>query len=159
MDFRDTDEARMTTETIDTPAPAGTARRDTRAKQSMPMEGLAAAVTALLDEIQASLLDRARRFRDEHTSHAATWAEFTALMEGRPGFVVAPWCGEAECETAIKAETQATIRNIPFGSESPAGQPCGVRRSPQLCPVHRAPRPARFPVRTAPASFAARRRR
>jgi prolyl-tRNA synthetase len=97
------------------------ARRDTRAKQSIPMDGLAASVTALLDEIQATLLARAQQFREDHTSHATTWAEFTALMEGRPGFVVAPWCGSAQCEAEIKAETQATIRNIPFGSETPTG--------------------------------------
>jgi prolyl-tRNA synthetase len=36
-------------------------------------------------------------------------------MEGRPGFVIAAWCGSAECEAAIKAETQATLRNIPLG--------------------------------------------
>lgn len=100
------------------------ARRDTRAKQSIPMAGLAGSITALLDDIQAGLVARARQFREEHTSRAATWAEFTALMEGRPGFVVAPWCGDATCEAEIKAETQATIRNIPFGSSTPAGEMC-----------------------------------
>ena len=35
-------------------------------------------------------------------------------MEGRPGFVIARWCGDDECEARIKAETQATIRNLPF---------------------------------------------
>jgi prolyl-tRNA synthetase len=35
-------------------------------------------------------------------------------MEGRPGFVIARWCGDGECEARIKAETQATIRNLPF---------------------------------------------
>lgn len=99
------------------------ARRDTRAKQSIPMDGLAGSVTALLDEIQANLLARARQFREEHTSRAATWAEFTALMEGRPGFVIAPWCESAQCENEIKTETQATIRNIPFGSAAPT-EPC-----------------------------------
>jgi hypothetical protein len=29
-------------------------------------------------------------------------------MEGRPGFVISPWCGEANCEADIKAESQAT---------------------------------------------------
>ena len=42
-------------------------------------------------------------------------------MEGRPGFVIAGWCGSADCEAQIKAETQATLRNIPFGSENVAG--------------------------------------
>jgi prolyl-tRNA synthetase len=45
-------------------------------------------------------------------------------MDGRPGFVVAPWCGSAKCEADIKAETQATIRNIPFTSASPVGKRC-----------------------------------
>ena len=36
------------------------ARRDTRTKESMPMDGLADAVVAKLDEIQAALLQRAR---------------------------------------------------------------------------------------------------
>jgi len=90
------------------------ARRDTRDKLPTPMDGLSGRVVALLDEIQQSLLDRARAFRDEHTARAGTWSEFREAMEGRPGFVVARWCAEADCEAAIKAETQATIRNLPF---------------------------------------------
>jgi prolyl-tRNA synthetase len=42
-------------------------------------------------------------------------------MEGRPGFVVAPWCGSAECEAQVKADTQATIRNLPLGEQRTAG--------------------------------------
>jgi prolyl-tRNA synthetase len=99
------------------------ARRDTRAKQSLPMEGLAGSVSALLDEIQASLLNRARQFRDDHTSTTDSYEEFQRIMEGRPGFVVAPWCESDACEAAIKAETQATIRNMPFDAQPPAA-PC-----------------------------------
>jgi prolyl-tRNA synthetase len=100
------------------------ARRDTRAKQSLPMDGLAARVTSLLDEIQAALFDRARAFRDSHTSATTSYEEFKSTMDGRPGFVQAPWCGSAKCEADIKAETQATIRNIPFGFEKAPGVPC-----------------------------------
>ncbi len=101
---------------------AFSARRDTREKAAIPMADLATRVPALLEEIQQSLLARARQFRDEHTSTAATWDEFKAAMEGRPGFVIASWCGEASCEAAIKAETQATLRNIPMGSPNVDGQ-------------------------------------
>jgi prolyl-tRNA synthetase len=100
------------------------ARRDTRAKQSLPMEGLAARVTALLDEIQGALLERARAFRDSHTTAARSYDEFKSILDGRPGFVQAPWCGSAQCEAEIKAETQATIRNIPFGFDQAPGVPC-----------------------------------
>src|SRR5213593_1112912 len=63
------------------------ARRDTRAKQSIPMSGLAASLQALLADVQRNLFERARAFRDEHTQHVSSYAEFTQLMDGRPGFV------------------------------------------------------------------------
>jgi prolyl-tRNA synthetase len=100
------------------------ARRDTRSKASMPMDGLAAAITTLLDEIQQTLFDRAVKFRDDHTSRTESYDEFKQIMEGRPGFVISPWCGDAQCEADIKTETQATIRNIPSGYESAPGKPC-----------------------------------
>jgi len=92
------------------------ARRDTREKAAIPFDGLAERVGDVLVAIQANLLARARQFREEHTSEAATWEEFVAAMGGRPGFVIAAWCGTAECEVEIKAETQATLRNIPLAS-------------------------------------------
>jgi prolyl-tRNA synthetase len=100
------------------------ARRDTREKSFTPMDGLAAHAEALLDTIQQALFDRAVAFRQEHTTEADSYAVFKDVMEGRPGFVVSPWCGSAVCEASIKAETQATIRNIPFASPSAAGKSC-----------------------------------
>ena len=99
------------------------ARRDTKAKAALPMAGLPGHVKALLDEIQASLLAKALAYREAHTSTAASYDEFKQAMEGRPGFVVSPWCGSDSCEADIKTETQATIRNIPFGSATPTA-PC-----------------------------------
>src|SRR5690606_35613355 len=97
------------------------ARRDTREKFALPFDGIAAATAARLGEIQAALLARARAFRDENTHHAATWDEFKALMEGRPGFVIASWCGSDDCEAKIKTETQATLRNIPLDAPEAPG--------------------------------------
>jgi prolyl-tRNA synthetase len=100
------------------------ARRDTREKLSMPMDTLAAGIPELLVDIQKTLLERARRFRDEHTTAVDSYEEFKRVMEGRPGFVIAPWCGDAGCETEIKAETQATIRNVALDAADPAGRLC-----------------------------------
>ncbi|MDR1989903.1 MAG: proline--tRNA ligase [Acidobacteriaceae bacterium] len=97
------------------------ARRDTREKLPTPMDGLAANVRQLLDAIQKNLLERALAFRAEHTQRAGDYEAFTAAMDGRPGFVISPWCGDADCEAQIKTETQATIRNIPFGGATPQG--------------------------------------
>ena len=98
------------------------ARRDTREKSAIPLADLSTRVREVLEAIQANLLDRALKFREEHTSEAATWEEFTSAMEGRPGFVIASWCGSAACEAAIKSETQATLRNIPLDSPRVNGQ-------------------------------------
>ncbi len=98
------------------------ARRDTREKQSVPMDGLVQRVTELLADVQKSLFSRAKQFRDEHTQRATSYDEFTQIMEGRPGFVIAPWCGQAECEAQIKTDTQATIRNMPLAGSNPGGR-------------------------------------
>ena len=87
------------------------------------MDGLAARLRALLDDVQRNLFERARQFRDEHTQRAQTYDAFRQTMDGRPGFVIAPWCGAAPCEAQIKGETQATIRNMPIGGVPPTG-PC-----------------------------------
>jgi prolyl-tRNA synthetase len=100
------------------------ARRDTREKAFVPMEGLGAHVDALLATIQRALYERAVAFREEHTVEADTYDEFKSAMAGRPGFVISPWCGSATCEASIKSETQATIRNIPFASAPPRGKSC-----------------------------------
>ncbi len=100
------------------------ARRDTREKLGVPMEGLAAKVRELLDDIQVSLLAKAMAFREEHTHRADDYETFKTTMEGRPGFVIAPWCGDAECEAQVKTETQATIRNMPLDGTAPAGKGC-----------------------------------
>jgi prolyl-tRNA synthetase len=100
------------------------ARRDTREKSFVPMEGLGAHVEALLATIQQALFDRAVAYRTEHTSETDSYDEFKQILEGRPGFVVSPWCGDAACEAQIKTDTQATIRNIPFTSAPATGKQC-----------------------------------
>jgi prolyl-tRNA synthetase len=100
------------------------ARRDTREKSPVPMEWIGAHVDERLAEIQRALYARALTFREAHTSSTDSYAEFKAIMDGRPGFVISPWCGSAACEAAIKTETQATIRNIPFTSPPAEGKAC-----------------------------------
>jgi prolyl-tRNA synthetase len=98
------------------------ARRDTREKASAPMDGVVEQVRGLLDQIQQTLLARAVAFRDERTRRVSDYTAFKDAMEGRPGFVIAPWCGSADCEAQIKADTQATIRNMPLAGAVPSGK-------------------------------------
>ena len=96
-------------------------RRDTREKLPTPMNELLGRVAELLLEIQQALFDRAVAFREEHTLTTTDRAEFDASFEGRPGYVVAPWCGSTDCETQIKATTQATIRHLPLDPPPASG--------------------------------------
>src|SRR5216117_3911376 len=50
------------------------ARRDTREKADVSMNGLAEQVTRLLDTVQRDLFNRALAFRDEHTQRVSTYA-------------------------------------------------------------------------------------
>jgi prolyl-tRNA synthetase len=100
------------------------ARRDTREKAALPMDGLVASVQGLLDTIQTALYEKALKFREEHTVWLETYDEFKQAMEGRPGYVVVPWAWDSENEAKVKAETQATIRNVPFSTPKPEGKTC-----------------------------------
>src|SRR5687768_1995790 len=62
------------------------ARRDTREKAPLPMDGLVASVQGLLDTIQTALYEKALKFREEKTVWLETYDEFKQAMEGRPGY-------------------------------------------------------------------------
>jgi prolyl-tRNA synthetase len=96
------------------------ARRDTREKASVPMAELSGRLEILLDDVQGLLLRRALEFREAHTHRVDNYEAFKQIMEGRPGFVIAPWCGSEDCEAQIKADTQATIRNMPIDATGPS---------------------------------------
>src|SRR5213594_2230173 len=52
------------------------ARRDTREKQSVPMDGLAGRLRDLLDDVQKTLFVRAQQFREEHTQRVDSYEAF-----------------------------------------------------------------------------------
>jgi len=93
-------------------------RRDTREKLFVPLGGLAEKAKQTLQKQQGDLLDRARTFLRDHTTRVRTYAEFQEVMASRRGFLVAGWCGEADCEAKIKEETKATVRVIPLEGEA-----------------------------------------
>ena len=91
------------------------ARRDTSTKESVPQQGLAEYVSALLDTIQKSMYDKALAFRDANVIKVDTWEEFKQKIENG-GFLLCHWDGTPETEEKIKEETKATIRCIPIDS-------------------------------------------
>ncbi len=97
------------------------ARRDTKEKNSMPMDGLEENIVKLLDEIQQNMYNKALDFRNEKTTNADNWDDFVKLLDGKGGFIEAHWDGTAETEEKIKDQTKATIRCIPMNNKPEAG--------------------------------------
>jgi prolyl-tRNA synthetase len=90
------------------------ARRDTRVKAAIPMNGVAASVAHLLDAMQADLFAAAKARRDAATYRGEiTYDRFKEIMNGPGGFVYAGWNGDPAVEARVKEETKATIRCIP----------------------------------------------
>lgn len=96
------------------------ARRDNLEKSTYPIDSIINAIPSLLDEIQENIYDKALKFREKHTFEVEHFDEFKERIE--QGFVLAHWDGTAETEEAIKKETKATIRCIPFNAENEEGK-------------------------------------
>ncbi len=102
---------------------AALARRDRpgrAGKQFVDQASLTQAVESLLEDIQASLYQRALSFRQEHTHQPEHYEAFKEVVQD--GWAESWWCGDAGCEAAIKEETKATIRCIPLDQPGGSGK-------------------------------------
>jgi prolyl-tRNA synthetase len=97
------------------------ARRDTKEKTSMSLDGLSEQLVALLEQIQQDMFNKAKAYREAHIKNADTWADFEKILDGEGGFANAHWDGTAETEEAIKQKTKATIRCIPLNNPKEDG--------------------------------------
>jgi prolyl-tRNA synthetase len=101
---------------------AEVARRDTKEKHSVSLDGLEVYISQLLKDIQQNLYNRALAYREAHTSQVDTWDEFVQVLDGKGGFISAHWDGTAETEAEIKEKTKATIRCIPLNNPQEDGK-------------------------------------
>ena len=92
-------------------------RRDNGEKTEISLENIEAAIGEMLDRIQKEMLERARAHRDAHTYTATNYEEFVKIINEKPGFVKAMWCGDQACEDKVKEDTTATSRCMPFDQE------------------------------------------
>jgi len=98
------------------------ARRDTKEKTSVALEGLDRYITDLLITIQDNLLQKAKDYRTEHTSETTDFEEFKHILENKGGFIKAHWDGTTATELKIKELTKASIRCIPNDEEPSDGK-------------------------------------
>jgi prolyl-tRNA synthetase len=99
-------------------------RRDTGAKEQVLLQQVVAAALAVLDAVQAALLQEARDEQERRTLRdPATYGAMVAYLREAQGFVEAPWCGRRACEARVKEDSAGTIRCLPLDGD-PAAGPC-----------------------------------
>jgi len=98
------------------------ARRDTKEKKTVGLDGIAQYIDGLLLDIQHTLFNKAKTYQQEHITTADTWDQFEKLLDEKGGFISAHWDGSAETELAIKEKTKATIRCIPINNKLENGK-------------------------------------
>ncbi len=98
------------------------ARRDTLEKETYQVTDIENKVLHLLEQIQENLYQKALSFRENNTFIVNSWDEFNDVIENQGGFLLAHWDGTTETEEAIKEETKATIRTIPFNAPKEQGK-------------------------------------
>ncbi len=92
-------------------------RRDNREKIFVSLDELETKVAEVLEDIQNSLYNNAKKNLEEKTTSVANFEQFSDAIANKGGFVKAMWCGERECEDKIKEATTASSRCIPFHEE------------------------------------------
>ena len=96
-------------------------RRDTKEKTVVSMESVVDYAANLMNDIQESLYNRAKTFRDTRVYEANSWNEFVEIINVKEGFAMAHWDGTGETEEKIKELTKATIRCIPLDQPEEVG--------------------------------------
>ena len=92
-------------------------RRDSRKKIVVSLNEAAAKITEVLNDIQSSLLAKARKAQQSKTFTAVSLPEMTDILNKQTGFVKAMWCEDQACEDKIKEVAGASSRYIPFEQE------------------------------------------
>ena len=110
-------------------------RRDTREKIIVPIDELPVRLGEVLEEMQKDMYDKAKAHLERNTHVAHNWDEFQELLNTKQGFIRSMWCGERECEEAIKEETGATTRCMPFDQEKHS-EVCVHCGKPAKCEVY-----------------------
>src|SRR6266581_4639550 len=108
-------------------------RRDTGKKTAVPQGNSVTQIVNTLDEIQQSLLHKAKESQAKLTTTANNMKEFVHIIETTGGFVKAFLSEDNDCEERIKLETGATVRIVHF-EESARGQcvSCGHPNSREV---------------------------
>ena len=89
----------------------------------MSLDELETKIPELLQMVHDGLYNAALERRSNMTYVAHDMDEMIEIAENKPGFIKAMWCGDRECEDALKEQAGVTSRCIPFVQEK-TGDKC-----------------------------------
>ncbi|MBQ3503942.1 MAG: proline--tRNA ligase, partial [Oscillospiraceae bacterium] len=92
-------------------------RRTDREKIVCKLEELEAAVAQQLEEVHNGMFARAKKNLDEHIFEAHSIEEAKQLQDENGGYIKTMWCGDLDCELAMKEKAGMSSRCIPFAQE------------------------------------------
>ena len=99
-------------------------RRDTLSKESMSMDGIVAATTQLLEEIQQHMYAKSLAFRDSHVRECHNMAEVAEALDNKC-FAKIVWDRNPADEAMLKEKLQATVR-VMLEEEKPFQTTCTI---------------------------------
>ncbi len=89
-------------------------RRDTGEKRTVAIDKVEAEVQADLNALAKNLYIRALENRNNRTFECRNYTELERTVANNTGFYESMWCGDAECEAALKDKLDISSRCIPF---------------------------------------------
>ena len=92
-------------------------RRTDREKVVVKLEDLETAIAEQLQAVHEGMYERAKKNLTDHIYEAHSLEEAKALQEANGGYIKTMWCGELECELAMKEKAGMSSRCIPFAQE------------------------------------------
>lgn len=99
-------------------------RRDTLSKESMSMDGIVAATTQLLEEIQQHMYAKSLAFRDSHVRECHNMEEVAQALDNKC-FAKIVWDRNPADEAMLKEKLQATVR-VMLEEEKPFQTTCTI---------------------------------
>lgn len=88
--------------------------RHSRVEKSLNLDNISNQITDLMREIQKDMFKKAQQNRGGLVTEVSDYKVFQEVMMKKRGYLKAFWCEDRDCEVAIKEETKATTRCLPF---------------------------------------------
>ncbi|MBP1558937.1 MAG: proline--tRNA ligase [Oscillospiraceae bacterium] len=92
-------------------------RRDNRQKYVVSLDELETAIPQALQDLHDALYQKALENRENRTWAATTMEEAKEIADRDNGFIKTMWCGDLDCELAMKEQVGLTSRCMPFRQE------------------------------------------